>query len=180
MRATLLAALIVSGCAPEIVPPPTPLAQPPLPGAGVVVPANEAWLDPGVNVSVGEALTVTADGTALVQEGSVWKHHSRVEVGPEGTYLYDDAAAKASYPLPAGVSGPAPAWCLIGRIGDGPPFYIGRSKSWIADRSGPLLLGINDYDLSDNQGCFRVSIERPGALQPVAFQQPVTEGIRPL
>ncbi|HUG89274.1 MAG TPA: alkaline phosphatase family protein, partial [Planctomycetaceae bacterium] len=124
-------------------------------------------------VSAGHVLSVSAEGTIAVCATGAGRDRRAVHVGPEGTYLYDDAAAVKPFPLPSGALGPAPPWCLIGRIGDGPPFYIGPRKSWTADRPGPLLLGINDFDFTDNCGELAVRIDQPRKLQPIAFQSPV-------
>jgi hypothetical protein len=43
---------------------------------------------------------------------------------------------------------------LIGRIGStGRPFFVGSSSTLLVeDAEGPLFLGVNDYNLSDNWG----------------------------
>ncbi len=52
---------------------------------------------------------------------------------------------------------------LLGRIGNGNWFFIGESKSIIADREGQLQLMVNDDAISDNTGSFVVeySITKP-------------------
>jgi hypothetical protein len=51
------------------------------------------------------------------------------------------------------------AACLIGKIGNSDPFYIGDERSPIRVRGGGrLYLGINDDVLQDNGGSFKVTI----------------------
>ena len=145
----------------------------PMATGDVRVPGRAAWIDTGMTLTAGEAISVVARGRIRARAASRWRHREPVEVGPSGTFQFGDDVAEQSFPLPAAAGGPASCYCLIGRIGDGPPFYIGERKSWEADRSGPLLLGINDFDLSDNSGEFAVSISKPGSLQPVTYEEVV-------
>lgn len=46
---------------------------------------------------------------------------------------------------------------LLGRIGTGPWFYVGASKTITADRDGRLELIVNDKDRSNNDGSYLVS-----------------------
>jgi hypothetical protein len=62
-------------------------------------------------------------------------------------------AARA--PLPQSYAG-----ALIGRIGNGAPFGIGNMTTVQMPAAGQLFLGINDDDVNDNQGEFRVDIQR--------------------
>jgi hypothetical protein len=54
----------------------------------------------------------------------------------------------------------APAGALIGRIDNGQPFLIGRNTSVRMPSDGTLFLGINDDNVSDNSGDFRVLLNR--------------------
>ena len=51
---------------------------------------------------------------------------------------------------------------LIGRIGSSAPFGIGTQGSFPAPAAGQLFLGINDSNFSDNDGEFRVQVNRGG------------------
>ncbi len=53
-----------------------------------------------------------------------------------------------------------PTGALIGRIGTGQPFLIGTASSIAAPAAGQLFLGINDSNVSDNQGSYQVEIQR--------------------
>jgi len=50
------------------------------------------------------------------------------------------------------------AGALIGRIGNGAPFPIGTQTAIPMPGAGQLFLGVNDDELSDNQGEFRVEV----------------------
>ncbi|HID22178.1 MAG TPA: hypothetical protein EYP14_07230, partial [Planctomycetaceae bacterium] len=131
------------------------------------VAATRPWTDSGVFVRAGEIVSVEAEGRVRVQRRRLWQPPSVEEVGPEGSFLVADDVADQRFPLAAGKHGPAPCFCLIGRIGQGPVFFIGRTKSWKADRSGWLWLGINDYDLGDNEGAFTARVSKPRSVRPV-------------
>lgn len=138
-----------------------------------VVPANHQWADTGVHVEAGEAVTLLASGKIRVRQANGIKLDQHLELGPEGTFLYSDEVATRQFPIPSAAGGPAPCYSLIGRIDDGEPFYVGRRKSWTADRSGTLHLGINDFNPADNEGRFEVQITKPQSVQPVAFEERV-------
>ena len=67
----------------------------------------------------------------------------------------------------------------MGRIGDGAPFFVGRSKSFKAATAGRLYLGVNDFDPSDNEGQFVVSISFSEAVQPLRYEQVVPVDMAP-
>jgi hypothetical protein len=82
-----------------------------------------------------------------------------------------------------------PCWSLIGRVGDGPPFFIGRSKTIEVGGFGHLFLSVNDEVLyfADNFGGWTATISiapssEVGAPPPnptalMAFEN-VTEAIK--
>ena len=61
---------------------------------------------------------------------------------------------------PANTMPSVPTGALIGRIGTGQPFLIGTASSIAAPAAGQLFLGINDSNVSDNQGSYQVDIQR--------------------
>lgn len=151
----------------------------PSPETHFSVPGNCGWVATDVMVNAGEAITITATGLVQFREQQTCDRERPCHAGPEGLYLYHDDAAFQKFPLPSAAEGPAPCYCLMGRIGDGPAFFVGRAKSWIAPSSGRLYLGINDFDFRDNAGEFVVSISQPEHPQPVALQRDVTENVPP-
>ncbi|MEO8520663.1 MAG: hypothetical protein ABI603_04825, partial [Acidobacteriota bacterium] len=58
-------------------------------------------------------------------------------------------------PLPNALAG-----ALVGRIDNGQAFGIGNLTTVSMPASGQLFLGVNDDKLDDNQGEFRVDIQR--------------------
>ena len=137
------------------------------------VPGNAGWVCTPIEVQTGEAITVTADGLVQFRDPACCDRDRPCQAGPEGLYLYHDDVAFQNFPLPSAAGGPAPCYCLMGRIGDGPAFFIGRAKSWIAQQSGPLWLGVNDFDYCDNAGQFAASVTKPEQPQPIALQEVV-------
>lgn len=119
-------------------------------GRTLSVPADAPWTDTGLSVRRGEVWSVEADGVISFRRGA-----GNV-AGPAGK----TAVRNRRYPVVM-----LPAGGLIGRIGDGEPFAIGDAATVVMPATGRLFLGINDDDLRDNSGSFRVRLER-GGVQP--------------
>ena len=168
--------LLLAGCSREAAGPELTQADFSMPDDSLIVSGNRQWVDTGVEVTAGDALTVLARGKVVVRQQGKFHRKQPVEVGPNGTFFFSEEVAEHYFPLPSGARGPAPCYCLIGRIGDGPPFFVGRRKSWVAERSGRLELGVNDFDVSDNCGQFYAKVTKPGVVQPVSFQEAVPYG----
>ena len=134
------------------------------------VPAVAGWVPTDVVVQSGQSITITATGTITVDSAS------GVCLDPAGTYFHTDEIIGRAFPLPAAGSGPAPCFCLIGRIGNNPPFFIGRGKSWTAKHSGPISLAVNDFHHADNNGEFHVDIE-VGVLRPMALESTIGQEV---
>lgn len=103
--------------------------------------ARERWVDTGITVRQGQNIGFQTSGQVqLSTDGNdVAQSHGR-----------DRTAAAA--PVPS-----APAGALIGRIGpSGQPFAIGNLSTVAMPGTGRLYLGINDDELSDNNGSFEV------------------------
>ena len=115
-------------------------------GQGIAVPGNQQWTATGLTVRRGEALTFSTTGEVQLSTDSADVAHA--------------AGAKsqryaAGAPLPKNFAG-----ALIGRVGNGEPFPIGDQTSVTMPAAGQLFLGINDDNLADNQGGFRVNVQR--------------------
>jgi hypothetical protein len=109
------------------------------------IPGNRQWTETDVNVRAGETLELRTAG--------------EVEYAPNAKV----SAAGAPRRTPGGADVPipnAPAGALIGRVDNGQPFLIGRNTSVRVPASGTLFLGINDDNVSDNSGDFRLIIAR--------------------
>src|SRR5262245_4263971 len=171
------------GCSPNTPVAPIVASDEQISPNALVIPANAPWVDTGINVVAGEPLTITAKGRVAIAKLKKPKGDAQREVGPKGTFFYGNTLTEEEFPLPAAGSGPAPCFCLVGRIGHGPVFYVGSERSWVAGQSGRLWLGINDFDASGNAGAFYAEVTRPADVQPVSFRQEVplaAEGGAPL
>lgn len=117
----------------------------------VTVSATQQWTSSGVEVKAGEVLRFSAKGSV--------------------TFLAGDKAAKADpagYPARySGCGGPGLCGALVGRVAGGAPFLIGAGTSLTAPAAGVIELGVNDYDVSDNSGSFRVAITVEPAGTPL-------------
>jgi hypothetical protein len=115
--------------------------------SGVIVPANQQWTATGITVQKGETIRFTTTGQIQLSNDS---NDVAQAAGATSQRMAQGA------PLPRAFAG-----ALIGRIGTtGQPFAIGDQTSVQMPETGQLFLGINDDNLTDNQGEFRVQIER--------------------
>ena len=114
-------------------------------GGNVTVSARSQWTPTGITVRRGETLRINADGEIRISGDS----NDRATASGIVNQRYDSRA-----PLPRTLAG-----ALIGRIGNGEPFGIGTSNTIQAPANGQLFLGINDSNVSDNDGSFQVSID---------------------
>jgi len=111
----------------------------------IVVSANVPWVDAGIEVRDGQRIYIRAGGQVVWGRGR--------KDGPEGE---KNSPFNPGRPIPN-----RPGACLIGRVGDrgSDPFYIGDEQGAIRIRgNGKLFLGINDDDLRDNTGNWRVTV----------------------
>jgi len=139
----------------------------------ILVPANQEWVDTGLELHAGESVGMTATGRVVCVPLKSAADVEQQAVGPQGTFLYSDAISDQPFPLPAAASGPAPAFALIGRIGDGPAFFVGERMNHVATRSGQLQLRVNDFNPADNGGGFEVQVTAGRPVEPIAFEQVV-------
>jgi hypothetical protein len=111
----------------------------------VIVSADVAWNDTGIDVRAGQSVYFEAQGRVR------WGRDR--QDGPAGE--------RNSPPNPGRPMGNRNAAALIGKIGNdsGDPFFIGDDNGAVRLRgSGRLYLGINDDVLTDNSGNFRVVV----------------------
>lgn len=114
----------------------------------VKVPATTAWTATGIHLKGVSEVAISATGTIQASDGSRIYYH---DVPPEGR-----EERLPQFPFPT-----LPGLALIGRIGDGPAFYIGKElhiKSTVKEGNDELLLGINDDLVDDNSGHWTVQI----------------------
>jgi hypothetical protein len=110
----------------------------------VIVSADVAWVDTGIDVRAGQQLAFTA-------RGNVWWGPGRKD-GPRGE---QNSPHNPNRPMPG-----RPAAALIGKVGDDAgAFFIGDEEEPLRMRSsGRLYLGVNDDVVRDNHGNFRVVV----------------------
>jgi hypothetical protein len=122
---------------------PPPLA--PATGTGVLVPGNRQWTPTRIGVRKGELWNLSTTGEIQLSADP------NDIAGPAGSKQQRYAAAS---PLPRAFAG-----ALIGRIGPyGAPFGIGDLSNLQMPETGELYLGINDDQVADNRGDFRVDL----------------------
>lgn len=113
----------------------------------VIVSARQQWTPTGITVRRGETLRITTTG--------------EIQLSADSNDVASPAGAKsgryptANAPMPRVLAGG-----LLGRIGNGQPFPIGDQTSLPMPAAGQLFLGINDDEVNDNNGEFRVQITR--------------------
>jgi hypothetical protein len=109
-----------------------------------MVVANAAWSDTGIEVKSGQRIYLEASGEIR------WGPNRRA--GPSGE---PNSPYNAARPMPN-----RPGAALIGRVGNtNDYFFVGDERGAILVRgSGRLFLGINDDNLQDNTGYFRVIV----------------------
>jgi len=117
-------------------------------GTGIVVPGNQRWIDTGITVREGQQVSFNARGEIQLSTDSGDR------ANPSGSLKQRRGVG----PLPGELAG-----ALIGRVGPMAPFGIGISATNIRmPASGRLFLGINDDEVGDNQGAFRVDVSPLG------------------
>src|SRR5579872_442542 len=170
-----LAALAAfAGCSPQAQLPPLSTHDEQLSPDALLVPGDRQWVDSGVDVVAGRPLTIVGKGRVRIGKLRIKRRDdAELDVGPEGTFFYSDTLSHEEFPLAAAGNGPAPCFCLIGRIGHGPAFYIGPERSWVPEQTGRLWLGINDFDAAENTGEFFAEVSHPEDVQPVAYREEV-------
>ena len=110
----------------------------------VTVDGKTQWTDTGIDVQVGQVVTINATGEVFASES--------LSTGPNGVPERPDLASANLI-----VSGNHAA--LIGRIGDaGAPFAVGSDFSSGRLPPGRLFLGVNDKGLENNHGAFSAAI----------------------
>jgi hypothetical protein len=115
-------------------------------GTGTSVSPKQAWTSTGLTVRKGEVIRFNTSG--------------EVQLSGDASDVAGSAGSKTGRratgsPLPSELAG-----ALIARIGNGPAFAIGNQTTVTMPSAGQLFLGVNDDGFEDNQGEFRVDIQR--------------------
>jgi len=117
----------------------------------VTVVARAGWTDTGIDVQRGNTATISASGTLQFRQGTPRVGPQGVARGAECDRLEQRGAG--AWPAPK-----LACWSLIGRVGTGEPFAIGRTATVHFSATGRLSLGINDNYLRDNAGSWSVQL----------------------
>jgi hypothetical protein len=115
-------------------------------GSGISVSPRQAWTSTGLTVRKGEVLSFNTSGEVQLSGDA------NDVAAPAGSKTGRRATGA---PLPTALAG-----ALIARIGNGQAFAIGNQTTVTMPAAGQLFLGVNDDGFDDNQGEFRVDIQR--------------------
>jgi len=110
----------------------------------ISLPADQRWVNTGIQVKIGQDILFSISGAIHIDENT--KVFQNGKIFPK---------LVSRNPMPN-----QPVGAVIAKVGDnGVPFYVGDDKApFHISRQGPLYIGINDGDLSDNSGEFSVII----------------------
>lgn len=116
------------------------------------------WQETGIVVKGG--ITISATGTfncdAIPDDPNTWPDCVNT-YGPNGL---TGSSANGAFDF---VAPGLPMYSLVGRFGDGDPFFVGEGPTTVLG-DGVLYLAINDNVFTDNDGGFTVTVTscRPG------------------
>jgi hypothetical protein len=128
----------------------------------VPIPGTSDWVDTTINVTTGQSFTLTAWGAVnpcVNASRSVCVPHGPEGIVEIGTVAQADPGRTTTYPMSDAIIA-----ALVGRIGDGAPFYVGTGGTFIADGEGTLQFRINDSPLENNDGSFFVEISTKNGI----------------
>lgn len=120
-------------------------------GSGISVSPKQTWTATGITVRKGEVVTFHTTG--------------EVQLSNDPSDVATPAGSKAGRRATGAQLPNELAGALIGRIGNGQPFGIGNLTTVSMPAAGQLFLGVNDDGFEDNQGEFRVDIQRTGRVR---------------
>jgi hypothetical protein len=115
-------------------------------GQGIAVSGTQAWTPTGIAVRKGDVVTFSATGEVRMSTDAA---DIATPTGARSQRMSQNA------PLPNTSAG-----ALIGRVANSAPFQIGERQTVTMPANGQLFLGINDDHVGDNQGGYRVVIQR--------------------
>lgn len=144
-------------------------------GQYIAIPGTlDAWMGSSIRVEAGQTVMLSADGILdiwprcegeKVREGLPDLNCDNMRMGPIGTNEVD--LAPDDYPLPGARVG-----ALVGRFGQGEPFFVGNGGAFTATEAGQLRFRINDiFGMGDNAGGYVVIVRFSDALMVVEPEQ---------
>ena len=121
----------------------------------------DEWVDTGITVVAGEAVTISANGQVYIGAVSLGQPNISDYQTPAGDPT-TTTAAQTGFAGAFAAPGLVP-WSLVGRIGSsGTPFEVGNSGSILAPSSGELYLSVNDNNFGDNSGSWHAFVSLNG------------------
>jgi len=114
-------------------------------GGDITVSGRKYWTSTGIQVKSGMQLNISASGKVYAN-GTVFGSPDGITNRPDWD-VYCVVKGK-------------PHVGLIAKIGNGKPFFVGSSYNFVAQESGELFFGVNDGDLGNNSGEFKVSVNK--------------------
>jgi len=117
----------------------------------LIVAATRRWTSTGVFVRAGDVIQIESAGT--------------VQLSADAADTSSPGGAGSGRRAPSAPMPDRPAGGLIARIGNSATLFVGADPTLRANASGQLYLGVNDDDLADNRGEFRVKIAPPRGRQ---------------
>ncbi len=112
------------------------------------VPVSQPWTDTGLDLPAGSSVGMTASGLASFAGGDP----GHTPAGDPSCIAGEDMTAPG-----------LPCFSLLGRLGNGVPFEVGKIKGFMVPADSRLGLGANDNGFSDNSGSWTatLSIRQP-------------------
>jgi hypothetical protein len=116
----------------------------PMTGKVVTLPGRTAWLDTGIDVTRGKPIQISATGRIQ------WNSNGRLTCPPTGAVPYTRFGNKPMQGVNTGA--------IIGKVGQDSTdyFYIGNGDQILPFSTGRLFVGINDDNVTDNAGYYRL------------------------
>ncbi|HEU4892258.1 MAG TPA: hypothetical protein VFT47_11960 [Vicinamibacterales bacterium] len=113
----------------------------------LMVAATRRWTSTGLYVRAGDVIRIESAGT--------------VQLSADAADTSSPGGAGSGRRAPSAPMPDRPAGGLIARIGNSDAVFVGAEPTFRANGSGQLYLGVNDDELADNRGEFRVKIAAP-------------------
>ncbi len=108
------------------------------------LPADQQWFNTGIQMQIGQDILFSISGSIRIDK--------ETQVFQNGKIM---PKLDARNPMPN-----QPVGAVIAKVGkNGSPFYVGDDRApFHVTQQGPLFIGINDHDTTDNSGEFSVII----------------------
>jgi hypothetical protein len=113
----------------------------------LVISATKEWQASGIFVSEGNSIE-------LVARNEKWS--PRADSSGNASWTDADGTGKNTYFSNIGLN--ASLGSLIAKIGEGPPFVVGKNSEFNANTNGVLFFRIHDENLADNLGSIIIRV----------------------